>query len=85
MKRRKNTMPGYRKAAWKRKTYQEFMDGLAKDVSEKRDVEELFKRVLVLDAENVLKALAIREKNDGLLEKQSLFNGKTSDAIKRNN
>lgn len=53
----------------KRKGYQQFIDEIAKTLEKRREVEELFKRVIILDAETVLKELEIKERNMEALKK----------------
>ena len=74
-----------RKGGIKRKTYQEFIDGIADAVNERKEIEELFKRVLVFKSENVLQAMEIQRKNNEILQahilsKSGLRNAENNDA-----
>ena len=53
----------------KRKGYQQFIDEITKTLEKRREIEELFKRVIILDAETVLKELEIKERNMEALKK----------------
>ena len=51
----------------KHKSYQEFIDEIAERLKEKKEIEELFKRVIILKADDVLKEMEIKEKNNEIL------------------
>ena len=51
----------------KHKSYQEFIDEIAEKLKEKKEIEELFKRVIILKADDVLKEMEIKEKNNEIL------------------
>ncbi len=53
----------------KRKGYQQFIDEITKTLEKRKEVEELFKRVIILDAETILKELEIKERNMKALKK----------------
>ncbi len=55
------------KSKKKRKSYQEFIDEINDKLKEKKEIEELFKRVITLKASDVLKEMEIREKNDKIM------------------
>lgn len=48
----------------KKKGYQEFIDEINGRLKEKRDIEDLFNRVIVLKADDILKEMQIKEKNN---------------------
>ncbi len=56
-----------------RKSYQQFIDEIYKKLQEKKEIEELYKRVIIFKASDVLEELRIRKKNTEALEK---YNGK---------
>ena len=51
----------------KHKSYQEFIDETAERLKEKKEIEELYKRVIILKADDVLKEMEIKEKNNEIL------------------
>lgn len=51
----------------KHKSYQEFIDEIAERLKEKKEIEELYKRVIILKADDVLKEMEIKEKNNKIL------------------
>ncbi|MDA8272518.1 MAG: hypothetical protein M0Z72_02110 [Deltaproteobacteria bacterium] len=51
----------------KHKSYQEFIDETLERLKEKKEIEELFKRVIILKADDVLKEMEIKEKNNEIL------------------
>ena len=51
----------------KHKSYQEFIDEIAERLKEKKEIEELYKRVIILKADDVLKEMEIKEKNNEIL------------------
>jgi len=55
------------KARVKHKSYQEFIDEIAEKLKEKKEIEELYKRVIILKADDVLKEMEIKEKNNEIL------------------
>ncbi|MDA8053521.1 MAG: hypothetical protein M0012_05125 [Deltaproteobacteria bacterium] len=61
----------------KHKSYQEFIDEIAERLKEKKEIEELFKRVIILKADDVLKEMEIKEKNNEILTR--LHNEKKRD------
>ena len=65
MKRKKLTKSI--KAKKKRKSYQEFIDEINDRLKEKKEIEELFKRVIILKADDVLKEMEIKEKNNKIM------------------
>lgn len=65
MKRKKLTKSI--KAKKKRKGYQEFIDEINDRLKEKKEIEELFKRVIILKADDVLKEMEIKEKNNKIM------------------
>ena len=56
-----------------RKSYQQFIDEIYDKLQEKKEIEELCKRVIIFKASDVLEELRIRKKNTEALEK---YNGK---------
>ena len=58
------------KARVKHKSYQEFIDEIAERLKEKKEIEELFKRVIILKADDVLKEMEIKEKNNEICNKR---------------
>jgi hypothetical protein len=52
-----------------RKSYQQFIDEIYKKLQEKKEIEELYKRVIIFKASDVLEELRIRKKNTEALEK----------------
>ncbi len=55
-----------------RKSYQQFIDEIYKKLQEKKEIEELYKRVIIFKASDVLEELRIRKKNMEAVEK---YNG----------
>ena len=51
----------------KHKSYQEFIDETLERLKEKKEIEELYKRVIILKADDVLKEMEIKEKNNEIL------------------
>jgi predicted ATP-dependent Lon-type protease len=51
----------------KHKSYQEFIDEIAERLKEKKEIEELYKRVIILKADDVLKEMEIKERNNKIL------------------
>ena len=51
----------------KHKSYQEFIDETLERLKEKKEIEELFKRVIILKADDVLKEMEIKERNNKIL------------------
>ncbi len=51
----------------KHKSYQEFIDETIERLKEKKEIEELYKRVIILKADDVLKEMEIKEKNNEIL------------------
>ncbi len=49
------------------KRYQEFIDEINGSLKEKRDIEDLLNRVVILKAEDVLKEMQIKEKNNEIM------------------
>ena len=56
-----------------RKSYQQFIDEINNKLREKKEIEELYKRVIIFKASDVLEELRIRKNNAEALEK---YNGK---------
>jgi hypothetical protein len=56
------------KTGGKRKSFQEFIDGIHKVLNERKEMKELYKRVLILKPEDVLEEMEIRKRNHDLLE-----------------
>ncbi|MCL4496862.1 MAG: hypothetical protein M1412_00675 [Deltaproteobacteria bacterium] len=65
-KRSKTKEKGLRNRV-KHKSYQEFIDEIAERLKEKKEIEELYKRVIILKADDVLKEMEIKEKNNEIL------------------
>lgn len=63
MKKKKQSKLG------KRKSYQQFIDEINKKLEEKKEIEELYKRVIILNAKDVLEELKIKERNMEALKK----------------
>jgi hypothetical protein len=53
----------------KRKSYQQFIDEIYQKLQEKKEIEELYKRVIIFKASDVLEELRMRKKNREVLEK----------------
>ena len=51
----------------KHKSYQEFIDETLERLKEKKEIEELYKRVIILKADDVLKEMEIKERNNKIL------------------
>ena len=67
-KRRKKLKPGER-----RKSFQEFIDDIGNVINERKEMEDLFKRVLIFDSEKVMEEMEIRKKNNEILEARRLM------------
>ncbi len=52
-----------------RKSYQQFIDEINNKLREKKEIEELYKRVIIFKASDVLEELRIRKNNAEALEK----------------
>ncbi len=63
-----------RRKKGERKSYQQFIDEIYEKLQEKKEIEELYKRVIIFKASDVLEELRIRKKNTEALEK---YNGKS--------
>ena len=67
-----------RKLRWKRKTklkkgkgkisFQEFIDGINDVLNQRKEMEDLFGRVLILNSESVLTEMEIKRKNNEILQ-----------------
>ncbi len=66
-KKRSKTKEKRLKNRVKHKSYQEFIDEIAERLKEKKEIEELFKRVIILKADDVLKEMEIKERNNKIL------------------
>ena len=62
-----------RRKKGERKSYQQFIDEIYEKLQEKKEIEELYKRVIIFKSSDVLEELRIRKKNTEALEK---YNGK---------
>ncbi len=56
------------KPAKRRMSFQEFIDGINVVLEERKEMEELFRRVLFLTPEKVLEEMEIKRKNNEILE-----------------
>ena len=56
------------KPAKRRMSFQEFIDGINVVLEERKEIEELFRRVLFLTPEKVLEEMEIKRKNNEILE-----------------
>lgn len=52
----------------KHKGYQEFIDEIDSKLREKKEIEELLKRVIILKADDVMKEMEIKEKNNKIMK-----------------
>ncbi len=66
------------KSCEKRKSFQEFIDDITKVMNERKELEDLFKRVLILQSEKVLEEMEIKKKNNEILESHMLMKAKAS-------
>ncbi len=66
-KKRSKTKEKRLKNRVKHKSYQEFIDEIAERLKEKKEIEELYKRVIILKADDVLKEMEIKERNNKIL------------------
>ncbi|HEC25024.1 MAG TPA: hypothetical protein ENI54_03320 [bacterium] len=55
------------KAKSKLKSFQEFVDDTCAALSEKREIKELMRRVIILKSNDVLKEIEIKDKNNKIL------------------
>ncbi|MHB8232777.1 MAG: hypothetical protein ACYDDB_07745 [bacterium] len=67
-KRRKKLKPGER-----RRSFQEFIDDIGNIIEERKELEDLFKRVLIFDSEKVMEEMEIKKKNNELLQAHMLI------------
>lgn len=56
------------KQANERISFQKFLDNISGLQKEKQEMEDLFSRVLILNSESVLEEMAIKQKNNEILE-----------------
>ena len=49
-------------------SFQEFIDGINGVLNQRKEMEELFGRVLILNSESVLTEMEIKRKNNGILQ-----------------
>ena len=61
-----------RRKKGERKSYQQFIDEIYEKLQEKKEIEELYKRVIIFKSSDVLEELRIRKKNMEAVEK---YNG----------
>ena len=66
-KKRSKTKEKRLKNRVKHKSYQEFIDEIAERLKEKKEIEQLYKRVIILKADDVLKEMEIKERNNKIL------------------
>ncbi|MCL4428991.1 MAG: hypothetical protein M1276_08420 [Deltaproteobacteria bacterium] len=64
--KRKNKL----KPAKSRMSFQKFMDGINCVLEERKEIEDLLSRVLILDSESVLAEMEIKRRNNVILEER---------------
>ncbi|MHB1662021.1 MAG: hypothetical protein ACYCSQ_04140 [bacterium] len=67
-KRKRKLKPGET-----RKSFQEFIDDIGNVIEERRELEDLFKRVLIFDSEKVIEEMEIKKRNNEILEARRLM------------
>jgi len=61
-------------------SYQEFIDGINGVLKQRKEMEDLFSRVLILNSESVLAEMEIKRKNNEILQAHILAKSKKNNA-----